>query len=244
MKILHIDIETAPMLAAIWSLRSDYVPINHIIEPGYTMCWAAKWHGKKEVIFDSIYHSSKRKMIKHVYDLLSEADSVCHYNGTKFDIPMLQQEFLLQKLKPIEYFQIDLLKVVRKKFKFHSNKLDYVSQQLGLGSKVKHMGMDLWRGCMNKDLKCWDVMKKYNKQDVILLESLYNKLLPWIDSHPNHGLYIDSNEMICRNCGSKSLKKDGKRYTTTGVYQRYRCNNCGRVGRSRNQIEKYDGVTV
>ncbi len=42
---------------------------------------------------------------------------------------------------------------------------------------------------MNKDPAAWKVMEKYNKQDVLLLEKVYDRLLPWIKSHPNHHLF-------------------------------------------------------
>jgi DNA polymerase elongation subunit (family B) len=244
MKILHIDIETAPMLAAVWQLRTDYIPIGHIIKDGYTLCFAAKWEGTNKVIFDSVHESKPKDMIKRAYDLIGQADAICHYNGAKFDMPILNREFLLQGLKPVDIVNIDLLRVVRKNFRFDSNKLDYVSQRLGLGAKTKHVGMQLWRDCMDGDDNAWAIMKKYNKQDVILLESLYHKLLPWIDNHPNMNHFKDTGDSVCRNCGSKKITKYGFKMTATGVFQRYQCQGCGRINRSRKQSVKSIGVVI
>lgn len=170
MRLLHIDIETAPNKAYVWGLWNQNVGINQIVEPGYTLCWAAKWHGKKEVMFDSVQESGAKAMIKRVHALLNEADVVCHYNGQKFDVPTLQGEFLQSDLPPPDPFkQLDLLRTARKEFRFPSNKLDYISQQLGIGSKVSHKGMELWRDCMDGCPKAWRVMKRYNVQDVRLL---------------------------------------------------------------------------
>ena len=95
-------------------------------------------------------------MLREIHKMLDKADAVCHYNGTRFDIPTLNKEFLLHNmLRPAPYKEIDLLKVARNQFKFTSNKLDYVVNALGLGGKVKHRGHDLWLGCMNNDLECW-----------------------------------------------------------------------------------------
>ena len=185
-------------------------------------------------------------MIKHIHGLMNEADAICHYNGTKFDIPTLNKEFLLEGLDPpSHYSEIDLLRTVRRRFRFPSNKLDYVAQQLGLGSKVKHMGMDLWRGCMAGDEKSWKVMERYNKQDVVLLQKLYKKLLPWIPNHPNHGVFVNSDKPICRNCGSKDVKENGIQRNATLSYQRYRCNSCGKPLRGRRSLEPAgEGVLV
>jgi len=132
------------------------------------MCWAAKWHGEKEVLFDSVYKSAPRKMLTNIHKLMDEADAIVHYNGTKFDIPTLSQEFLQIGLKPPSPAkQIDILLTARKQFRFPSNKLDYVAQALGLGSKLEHKGMRLWRDCMDRKADAWKIMEKYNKQDVL-----------------------------------------------------------------------------
>jgi DNA polymerase III epsilon subunit-like protein len=168
------------------------------------------------------------EMIKTIHSLLEEADAVVHYNGTKFDIPTLNKEFILLGLDPpSSYKEIDLLRVARARFKFQSNKLDYVAQALGIGGKVKHKGMDLWKGCMENDEACWKHMEKYNKQDVVLLEKVYKRMLPWIKNHPNYGLYMDTDRPVCRNCGKSRVIKKGTEYTTVGKYQRYKCQNCG-----------------
>jgi DNA polymerase elongation subunit (family B)/DNA-directed RNA polymerase subunit RPC12/RpoP len=225
MKILLLDIETAPNMVYTWGLFNQYVDIHKIIKPGYTLSWAAKWLGEEDVMFDSVYHSTPKQMVKRVHKLMEEADAVIHYNGTKFDIPILNKEFLLAGLEPTTpVAQIDLLKTVRRQFKMTSNKLDFVAQALGLGTKEKHKGFELWTGCMKKDPECWEVMERYNKQDVILLEKLYTKLLPWIKGHPNMSVYYG--EDCCPHCGSTHFVKKGKQQTAAGIYQRYKCNTC------------------
>ena len=244
LKILHIDIETAPHKSYHWGLWNQNIAINQIVEPGYTLCFAAKWHGKRGVLFDSVHESSPKKMLQHAHRLLDEADVVCHYNGQKFDIPTLNAEFFLYGMDPpSQYKQLDLLKTTRQQFRFPSNKLDYVVQQLELGSKVKHMGMDLWRDCMDGCDKAWKVMKRYNIQDVRLLEKYYKRILPWIKNHPNWGVYLDADRPTCRNCGSTKVKKNGIERTATLSYQRYKCTNCGTPLKGRKRLwPATDGV--
>jgi len=237
MKILHLDIETAPNKVYTWGLWNQNVGINQIVEPGYTLCWAAKWHGKKEVFFNSVHQSSEKEMLKEIFDLMSEADAIVHYNGVKFDIPTLNKEFAINDMGvPTPFHQIDLLKTCRKRFKFPSNKLDYVAQALGLGAKVKHIGMELWNQCMAGDDKAWRQMERYNKQDVKLLEPLYKTLLPWIKDHPNHALFMDTERPVCSNCGSEHVHKRGIETTKTMQYQRYSCADCGTPLRGRSNI--------
>ena len=234
MKILHIDIETSPNVAHVWGIWQQNIGINQIMDASYTMCVAAKWHGSKEVMFFRSYGPENEHMIEQVWELLNEADAVVHYNGTKFDMPTLNKEFILNNLPPPDpYHQIDLLQVARKRFRFPSNKLDYVAKALGLGTKVKHIGHEMWVGCLNNDDKSWKHMEKYNKQDVKLLEKLYLKLLPWIQKHPNHALYTDDTRPTCPNCGGHKVVKKGTETTQVGIYQRFRCKTCSTPIRGR-----------
>jgi DNA polymerase elongation subunit (family B) len=226
MKILLLDIETSPNTAHVWGLWQQNVSINQLMESSYVLCYAAKWLGEDEVHFDSVHQSKPKAMLKGIHVLLDEADAVVHYNGTKFDIPTLNKEFLLHRYNPPSpYKQIDLLRVVRSNFRFPSNKLDYVSQRLGLGKKHAHEGHDLWVKCMNGDKDAWGRMESYNIQDVVLLESLYSTLLPWIKSHPNHNLY--TSDTVCPTCSGHRLQKRGTAVSITGTYQRYQCKDCG-----------------
>lgn len=227
MKLLLLDIETAPNLAYVWGIFKENIPIQRLVSSGYVLCWAAKWYGTDEVMFDSIHKSSPKKMLKRIHRLLNEADAVIHYNGKSFDIPTLNKEFVSHEMEPpAPYKQIDLLQVCRAEFRFASNKLDYVAKQLGLGTKVGHEGFELWTKCMAGDPDAWVEMEKYNAHDVVLLEQLYERIRPWIKTHPNHGLYSDDAQ-LCPNCGSSHFIRRGYAYTNAGKYPRFRCVDCG-----------------
>lgn len=234
MKKLHLDIETAPNTAHVWGLFKQNVGLNQLMESSYILSWSAKWHGEKGIIFDSVWSSSEEDMLHHIWSLLDEADAVIHYYGKKFDIPTLNKEFLLHGMPPPSpYHQIDLKEIAAKKFMFPSNKLDYVAKALGLSGKVSHEGHSLWVKCMEGDPVAQKKMEKYNKQDVVLLEKVYERLLPWITSHPNHALYVSSDRPVCPNCGSHKLEKRGTTTTKVMTYQRYQCKDCSTWVRDR-----------
>jgi DNA polymerase elongation subunit (family B)/predicted RNA-binding Zn-ribbon protein involved in translation (DUF1610 family) len=238
MKVLLLDIETAPNKVYVWGLFQQNIAINQIEEPGYTLSWSAKWLDDKEIMYSDI-RDGNEVMLGKIYDLVDEADVVVHYYGSNFDMPTLSREWVVQGWKPpAPYIQIDLCNIVKKRFKFPSNKLDYVARQLKLGHKIPHKGMELWRGCMEDDAASWRTMKSYNKQDVNLLERLYKKLLPWIANHPNRGLWNNSEKFLCPHCGSVHVEKRGYYYTKTMMYQRYRCNDCGAWSKERTTILK------
>lgn len=235
MKTLFLDIETAPNVAYVWGLFKVYIPIDAIINSGYVLSWAAKWADEKEIMFDSVHKSGRKKMLKNIAKLLNEAEVVVHYNGKKFDIPTLNKEFVTHNIEPpAPYKQVDLYQVVRRQFRFASGKLDYVVQQLGLGQKVRHPGFEMWIGCMEKDPVAWKHMEKYNRQDVLILERLYGKLLPWIPNHPNHAAFEEG--LVCPRCGSKKYIGRGYAVANINKYHRYQCKDCGGWFRGNNPV--------
>lgn len=238
-KILELDIETAPHLVYAWGLFKETIPIARMVKPGYTLCWAAKWYGERSVEFASVHEDGEDAMLRRMWELLNEADVVVHFNGKKFDMPTLNKELVMRGWgPPSPYEQVDLYHIVRSTYRFASNKLDFVAQELGLGAKTSHKGMELWTGCMAGEDKDWRVMKRYNIQDVKLLEKLYKHLRGWIRSHPNMGVYQGADKPTCPNCGSHKLVSNGLRRTRTQLYRRYQCQDCGAWPRERLRLEK------
>lgn len=180
MKILYLDIETTPIKAWVWGLWDQNVAINQIIEPTEMLCFGARWHGKKNVIFKSVHHDGKKTMLEELHKLMDEADVLVGWNSAAFDHKHINREFLENGLQPPSPVKdLDLMSIVKANFQFPSNKLDYVAQALGVGAKVKHSGFQLWIDCMDGKDKAWKEMKRYQLQDVNLLVDLYDILLPW-----------------------------------------------------------------
>lgn len=227
MRILLLDIESAPNLVHCWGLFQQNVSINQIMASGYVLCWAAKWRDDNEVMFDSINKSGSSRMLKRIHALLEKADAVITYNGQSFDIPTLNKEFVLKGMTPPSpYKSIDLYQTAKRVFRFPSNKLEYIARSLKLGGKVQHEGHELWIKTMAGDPEAWQRMEEYNKQDVVLLDKLYTVMLPWIPNHPNIPLHNGSS-LACHNCGGFSLQRRGYAFTNINRFVRLRCNDCG-----------------
>jgi hypothetical protein len=235
MKILLLDIETAPNLAYVWGLWQQNVGINQIESAGYVLCWAAKWLGEDTMMFDSVKKSGAPKMLARIHKLLDQADAVVHYNGVKFDIPTLNKEFIKAEMTPpAPYKHIDLLLHCRRMFRFESNKLDYVARALDLGKKVKHEGFELWLQCMAGDREAWKRMEEYNRHDVTLLEALYEKVRPWISGHPNRSVYGEG--LVCPNCGHGRVQARGYAVSKAAKFKRYQCCGCGHWFRDAKRV--------
>lgn len=226
MKILLLDIETSPNLVWTFQLKRAYIGPEAIVNPSHMLCFAAKWLGEDKTEFYSEWNHGTEGMVRHAHRLLEEADVVLHFNGERFDIPRLNNEFARFDLFPPAPFEhIDLCKAAFKAFDLPSHKLTYVLQHFDLPNKLSTGGIGLWIAVMNGETWAQQKMARYNQNDVTVLEALYAKMRPWIKGHPNRNLYdtVDA----CPLCGSQNIQKRGLARTRISVFQRYQCQDCG-----------------
>jgi hypothetical protein len=225
MRILFLDIEISPSLATVWGLFNQNIGLHAVTGDSEVLTWAAAWDGDEYVLHDGLHLSTKREMIEAIHRLLDEADVVVTYNGDRFDLKILNKEFLeLGLAPPAPYISIDLYKTVKKYFRFLSNKMDYVCRRLGIPGKVKHRGHQMWLDCMAGKKSAFREMSAYNIHDVVMLEQLFGWLRPWI-TKLNYSVF--NQQLCCPRCGSGLYQSRGPRYSTTrGMYHRYQCKKC------------------
>lgn len=238
--ILIVDIETSPTLAYVWGLWKQNVGLNQIMEDSFIISYACKWLLEKEVhssaltTQEAILQDDSR-LLEELWALLNSADVVIAHNASGFDIPKINTRFIYHGLMPTKSYQvIDTLEVCRKNFRFTSNKLDYVTQYLGLSGKTEHQGFEMWTKCIQGNVEALEEMERYNRNDVVILENLFMLLQPWIKNGPNMGLYTYNEELkTCPACGSSDVHEDGYYMTQVSKYPEYRCDSCGHRSRSR-----------
>lgn len=222
-KILSLDIETKPAIVYTFQAYDVNISPDQVIDAGGMLCFAAKWVGKKGMVFASEWTHSREDMLLILGELLDEADAVITYNGDRFDLPKIRGEFALLGLKPpVPVTSIDVLKSV-KKLGFMINKLAYIGPLLQVGNKMKHEGFGLWRSVLEGDERAQRRMERYNKQDVLLLERLYKKIMPYIHNHPHLG----DEKHECGACGSDHFQLRGWRRTKFFKIRRLQCQDCG-----------------
>lgn len=235
-RALIFDLETRPTEAYVWAAWKQNIQAVQVIEHGHVICWAAKWLGdpNSKTMFGSEWDNAGG-YIEELHALMEEADATITYNGNKFDAPVLRTEFARRGLKPTAPTKsIDLYQVVRRQFRLLHNRMDSVAAFLEIKGKTSTGGFQLWIDVINEIPKAQALMKKYNIQDIRVLEEIYHKLLPWIPNHPAIGHYTEDGAVhSCPNCGSIKLQKRGKHKTKASTFQRYQCNKCGTWSRSR-----------
>ena len=241
-RVLIFDIETAPVLGYVWTLWNNNVGLNQIENDWYILSWSAKWLGEDEVMYkdqrDAKNIEDDKKLLKGIWDLLDEADVVITQNGKAFDVKKLNARFIINGFEPPSSYQhIDTRQIAKRRFGFTSNKLEYMTDKLCDLKKSKHAkfsGFELWKQCLKGNKEAWNEMEEYNRMDVLSLEELYTKLIPW-DNSVNFNVYHNSLENAC-TCGSTEFKRAGYHMTNSGKYQRYKCKSCGKEYRDGENL--------
>lgn len=195
----------------------------------YMLSFSWKWYGEKTTRVLGLPDfplwkkdkKNDRELVTRLWKLFDDADIVIAHNGKSFDVKKANARFIYHGMKrPSPYSIIDTKIVAKRYFNFNSNKLDDLGNYLGLGRKIDTGGFELWLGCAKGDENSWVLMKRYNKQDVVLLEKVYEKLRGWIENHPPR-------EFGCPNCGGWVQKRGFSVLRSGRKRQRLHCQECG-----------------
>lgn len=246
MKILLLDIETAPKVALVWRFFKENISPKQVKQHGHIMSFAAKWLGAQEVFYEENRKEDDKKIVEKLTKLLDEADVVVAHNGEEFDLKQIRARALVHRLPPPSPVKIvDTCKIARKEFGFASNSLEYLSNVLELKrrktSHKKFPGFELWLECLRKNEEAWKELMDYNIEDVLVLEELYLALRPWTTNHPTVTINLfEAQQPLCPKCGSSHIQSRGYATTSSGVYKRFQCQSCHGWSRSRYRENKKD----
>lgn len=245
-RVLVADIETFPIIAYVWGCFKQNVGVEQIKDDFKLMSFAGKWLNDNAYFYiDNRYSADPRddtNTASSAWLVLNHTDIVVAHNGKSFDMRKLRARFAARKLAPLPVIPvIDTLLENRKAFAFDSQRLAYVSKKFGNVAKYDHKnfpGFELWRECMEGNIKAWKENQAYNVTDITSLESMYLELRGWYQGAANLGNYTDEDDdgqHRCPNCGGTHTVQRGYRRTQVGVYPRFRCNDCGGWSRGRYQ---------
>lgn len=245
-KILLWDIETSPLVAAIWGLFDQNIHIDSIIHDWFIICASWRWYGQEHVSNVSLLDDKKRfaknfrddkHVVKTLAGLMEQADMVVAQNGDAFDTKKLNARAIFHGLPPIPKVpSCDTLKEARRTFKFTSNKLDYISKYLGHDGKIKNEP-GLWLKAMNGHAPSIKKMVKYCDGDIIELTNIYEDLRPHMKNHPNMNIFLRT-DYCCPSCGSPKVQRRGYNISRTGKKQRWQCRSCGSFSSGGSTLEK------
>ena len=239
-RILFLDIETAPIEARIWSRFDLSVGINQITRDWFILSYAAKFRGE-----DTIYYLDQRyspiiedesMILVGIHDLMSKADIIVAHNGKKFDFKRLRTRFAKFKMAPIGIKRyMDTMVMAKKEFHLTSYALEFVAKFFGIEGKFKSrkfVGQELWNACLAKVSEAWEEMELYNKQDVVVLEKVFEALLPY-DRSLNLTPYLEENTCTC---GSTEFKRHDYYVAQVSKIIIFKCVACQKEYKGRENV--------
>ena len=227
---LYFDLECSPNIGFFWTAGYKLnISTESIIKERAIICICYKWEDEKEThaLYWDFKQNDKKLLIEFI-KIANQANELVGHNGDKFDLAWIRTRCLFHRIEMFPtYVTIDTLKVARSKFKFNSNKLNYIAQYLGIGEKI-HTEYNLWKEIvLNKCKDSMEKMIKYCKQDVILLEKVHKELNHHIPSKTHYGVVFGEDRGTCPECGSDDLIKNNKVVTATGLVRiQYKCKTC------------------
>lgn len=242
------DIETGfNKIASFSAGKVNWINASLILKERYIICAAYKDKGSKKVHTISVLDDKKRfkkdpcddyYVVKEIHKMISEADVMIAHFGDAFDMKFFNGRCLYHGIPPLPpVIQEDTYKMAKSKFKLNSLKLDYLGQLLGVGNKIR-TEEQLWLDCLFGKVKAVRDMVTYNKQDVVLLEKVYDRLEPFCKTKFNYNHYTTTD--CCPRCGSEEFIKKGAVPLIVNTYQGYMCKKCKHRFRSgmADQIDR------
>jgi len=179
-KVLFYDIEVGPNVVYSWRIGNKVnLSTDTIISERQILCISYKWRGDSKVHSLTWNGSDDKELMIKFAAIMNTADEVIGHNSDKYDVKFVRTRCLVHGVPlNVKFNQLDTLKFARAGFAFNSNKLDYISQYLGLGAKIK-TDFQLWKDVLNGSKEALDRMVKYCNQDVLVLEKVYETLQPY-----------------------------------------------------------------
>jgi hypothetical protein len=223
--ILIVDIERLPGLAPVWQQKTRYVPVSTWRRLPSMLCFAAKWYGKRTVEFHAAWDDIDA-MVERSHAMYDAADIVVTYNGIAFDDKHLRGAWIRAGLAPPSpWKQVDLFRHAAQ-FGFESRSLAHLLHLLQLPSKSGHYDAVMAERALDGDERAQRVLRRYNVGDVKATEAAYERLLPWIKSHPHVSSIRGGDEIVCPRCGSRAVQRSGEVIANVHSYARWTCSDC------------------
>jgi DNA polymerase elongation subunit (family B) len=193
--ILYVDIEVSKSLYFNYGNRvpSGWMNIDDLYREKYIICWAASYVGSKTVWSDCVTGDEARgwtdaRILPRLRELMDSADIIAGHNVDAFDIKHINAQLLLNNLEPVTGKKtLDTLKIARSKFKFESNKLDYISRKLGLRPKDNITNDDWLEIVKTGSEKTLAKVLKYNKGDVTSGKGVLQRLMKYSGKRTDYG---------------------------------------------------------
>jgi uncharacterized protein YprB with RNaseH-like and TPR domain len=241
-RILFLDLEIFGLIVESYGIYEQNIRPDDIISDWVILSYAAKFNDEETIHYlDQRYStpvSDDRQLVEGIHHLIKQADFICAHN-IPFDWGKLNARFIKYGLEPLFPSLLCTLKMARRLGKgFTSKALGYLAKELGVTPKEEHQkfpGKKLWRECAKGNMEAWEENRTYNVGDIITMVEIFDILKRY---DPSINFQAFHSKPTC-TCGNHSFYKDDFIFTKQGRFQRYRCHDCGKPYRGKeNLIDK------
>jgi len=237
-KRMFWDIETSPNLGYFW--RPGYkvrLDPDNIVHERAVICICWKWEHQRKINALAWDNGDDKKMIHLFLNEAKKADELIAHNGDRFDLTWFQARCLYHGLDTIPEFKtVDTLQISKRHFHFNSHRLDYLAKHL-LGKGKIHTDFSLWKNVCQGNTKALQQMVKYCKNDVVILEAVWNKLKAFYKPKTHAGVLQGLARWTCPHDGSQEVIKTKTRVTASGMTRhQMMCKTCGRYYTISNNV--------
>ena len=234
-RTLYFDVEVAPMSLLTFELlnKNKMIDPAGILTHSYLICASWAWSGQKTVHSVSQLNDRKafkanphddRVVVTKLREVMSQADALVGHYSTGFDSKVMNSRLAFHGMAPIpEMMHLDTCLLAKRKFKFASNSLDYISRYLG-GEGKTETNFKLWVRCWKGEAKAVKEMAAYCSNDVRQLAEMYSKIQSFEEAKINYSLYLE--KPACKSCGGSNIVWRGWRYRKQTRIRRYSCSDC------------------
>jgi len=226
-KRLFYDIETSFCEGHFWRPGWGVNILPHqIIKHAQIICISWKWEGKDEVhhLDWGVKKQCDKALLTKFIKELDKADEIIAHNGDRFDIKWIRTRALFHGIEMRHsYNSIDTLKWSKKYLNLPSNKLAEICKYYNLVNKLDAGGISTWTDIVfHKSQEALDRMVHYCDGDILSLEAVFKKLLPYTKPTMNYGVLRGVGEKFsCPSCGGHDVGLNKTYTTAAGTIQHY-----------------------
>lgn len=241
-RLLCFDIECSTITSRHFRVGEQYMCPDNIVHDNFIISIAWQWYGTPAVLSvvttpEEALARDDSRIVRLFAEEARKADYFIYHNGDRFDNRLLNSKLLKHDIEPIgETKSFDTLKLSRKYFGEHSNKLDDLAQK-HLGDKKHDTDMQLWIDCEAGKPEALMKMVAYNKHDVRMTTKWFDKIKPFIHIRHKiaHKTPIDKDKLEselakheCNACGTVGSVRVYKKYKTAAGNLKFyvRCQSC------------------
>ena len=258
-KILIYDIEVAPLLSWNWGrFKQNAIKVERECTLLSYAYMTITLDGTNSILDGDISqiecvtledcNYSEAELIKGLWKLFVESQVIVGFNSKRYVDKQVFKWFMKYNLKPpVPIKELDLFREWKKIATLSSNGLDSLNDYLNGTTKTDITVKDLWYDCLiGRNEESFKLLKKYNKQDIVLTYTLYKRILPFLKDNVNYSLLLQ-HPLACPRCGHiNDFEEADYFYTNVGRYNQYKCNKCNSYlhGRYQDSTLKIDDQYV